>query len=244
MERVRNKRSPSDNFKFSLLCFIFLGICASFDLTLADPGVDATPTEIEKKVLKLINIERQKNGLHPLLWDKQLYDAAQSHSEDMASENYFSHASLNEKKYTDRIREAGYDDAMVSENIGAGQSSARQIFDAWRTSNDLREDMLDISYCDAAVGHSLNEDSDWTNYWTLDMGRKSSMEQCVSIDPAPEPEVEPESEPEPELDRVPESVSTADEPDFCEELIQRHEAFCKNHPELCRAALMKCKRSQ
>lgn len=82
-------------------------------------------------------------------------------------------------------------------------------------------------------------DAHWTDYWTLDMGRKSGMEQCASI----EPEQEPEAELEPESNPVPEPASTADESGFCEKLIQRHEGFCKKHPDLCRAALIKCKRS-
>jgi hypothetical protein len=150
MERIINHLLQSDKFKFSLLCFILLWVCAAHDLALADPGANVNSTEIKKKVLQLISAERQKNGLHPL----------------------------------------------------------------------------------------LNEDSDWTNYWTLDMGHKNSMAQCTSMAP------EPEAELEPELNTAPESAFTSKEPGFCEKLIQRHEAFCKKHPDLCRAALIKCKRSQ
>jgi hypothetical protein len=240
MERDRNHFLLSEKFKYSLICFILLWGCAACNLAFADPGVGVSPTEIEKEVLELINIERQKNGLQPLVWDKQLYEAAQSHSEEMASEKYSSYAGLNEKQYVDRIREAGYDGAIVSKIIGAGQNTAQQIFDAWRADNDLREDMLDIAYCNAAIGHIVNKDSDRTDYWTLEMGCKNSIAQCASIEPAFEPEAELVPEPDPQL----KLASTADGPGFCEELIQRHEEFCKKHPDLCLAALNKCKRSQ
>ena len=235
---VRKHLFTSGKFKFYWFSFILLWVVATCNLVLADSELDGNPTEIEKEVLDLINTEREKNGLHPLLWDMQLYGAAHSHSEDMASENYFSHTSMNGQEYIDRIREAGYDGAIVSQNIGAGQSNAQQVFDDWMTSDDLREDMMDISYCDAAVAHTTIEDSDWTDYWTLDIGRKNGMEQCSLVEPVDESELESESEPSTEPAAI-----VADEPGFCEELIQRHANFCKKHPDLCRAALNKCKRS-
>lgn len=237
MERVKNHLPQCDKFKFSWLCFILFWVCNICNLVHADPGTDVTPTEIEKEVLELINTERKKNNLHPLLWDMQLYDAAQGHSEDMASENYFSHASLNGKEYIDRIREAGYDGAIVSENLGAGQSTAQQIFNDWMTSNGLRKVMIDVSYCDAAVSHTINEESNWTDYWALDLGRKNGMDHCLSHEPVPKSDLEPESKPAHEPKPVADGVG------FCEELIQRHEGFCRKHPDLCRAALNKCKRS-
>lgn len=237
MERVRIHLLHSDIFKLFWLCFILCWVGAAYHLAIADSEVSGTPTEIEKEVLDLINTERQKNSLHPLLWDMQLYDAAHGHSQDMASENYFSHTSLNGKEFIDRIREAGYDDTTVSENIGAGQTTAQQVFDDWMTSDDLREDILDISYCDAAVAHTIHEESDWTDYWTLDIGRKNGLEHCPSVEPGQEADLETESEPSPE------PTSAADAPGFCEELIQRHADFCKKHPDLCRAALNKCKKS-
>lgn len=238
MDGVRKHLLKSGKIKFYWLCFILFWVGATCSLVHADSELSGNPAKIEIEVLNLINTEREKNGLHPLLWDMQLYGAAQSHSEDMASENYFSHTSLNGKEYSDRIREAGYDGTIVSENIGAGQTTAQQVFDDWMISDDLREDIMDISYCDAAVAHTMIEDSDWTDYWTLDIGRKNGMERCASVEPVDEVEPKPESEPSPEPAAI-----EADEPGFCEELIQRHANFCKKHPDLCRAALNKCKRS-
>lgn len=234
--------SMRDNYQTIWRCFFLLWISVSCHLAQAESEVKLNPTEVEKEVLDLINAERQKNGLHPLAWESQLYDAARGHSEEMASENFFSHTSLNGRDFTDRIKEAGYDDSVVSENIGAGQSTAQQVFDGWMTSDGHRENMLDEAYCDAAVGHMMNEESDWTHYWTINIGRKNGIDQC----PGPEPatESEPEPDPDPEADPAPEPEFVVDEPDFCAKLIRRHVNFCKGHPDLCRAALNKCRKSR
>lgn len=235
MPSVKNSLSWCEKYKMIWLCFILIGFSATCNAVLADSEDRINPTEIEKEVFHLINADRQKNSLPLLSWDTQLYDAARGHSEDMASENYFSHTGLNGREAIDRIRQAGYDEATSSEIIGAGQTNAQQIVDDWMTGNGLREDLLNGAYCDAAVSHTTNEESDWTDYWTLNIGRRNGIDQCPVIESEAESDLEEELAPEPK--------STEDEPGFCEELIQRHENFCSKHPYLCRAALNKCKRS-
>jgi len=46
------------------------------------------------EVFQLANNERQKAGLSPVMLAKELIQSAQSHTDDMAKNNYFSHTGL------------------------------------------------------------------------------------------------------------------------------------------------------
>jgi len=69
-------------------------------------GIDKS--KLEKQVHELTNEYRIKNGLGALSWDDKLSNVARSHSEDMASRNYFAHETLEGKNPTDRGASQGY----------------------------------------------------------------------------------------------------------------------------------------
>ncbi len=65
-------------------------------------------TELEKQVHNLTNQYRTQNGLKALSWDDKLSNIARSHSQDMASRDYFSHDTPEGKDPTDRGTSQGY----------------------------------------------------------------------------------------------------------------------------------------
>lgn len=214
------------------LCFaLFLGsgYCES-------ASADMTPTEFELEVLDLINTEREKNGLHPLCWNKQLFEAARGHSEDMAANGYFSHVNPDGQGPAERIAEAGYD-GISGENIGAGYPTPQDIVDGWMNSDGHRANMLNQAFCDAGVGYAKNENDQYANYWTLNLGRQAGVpeNQCSSCqdpepdpEPGPDPEPDPEPQPEPEPEPQPECS--------CETLMSQYEwfeQFCESNPQWC-----------
>ena len=69
-------------------------------------GIDKS--KLEKQVHELTNKYRLQNGLSALSWDDKLSNVARSHSEDMASRNYFAHETLEGKNPTDRGASHGY----------------------------------------------------------------------------------------------------------------------------------------
>jgi uncharacterized protein YkwD len=64
--------------------------------------------QLEEQVHKLTNQYRIQNGLNALSWDDKLSNIARSHSEDMASRNYFAHDTPEGKDPTDRGTSQGY----------------------------------------------------------------------------------------------------------------------------------------
>ncbi len=65
-------------------------------------------TELEKQIHSLTNQYRTQNGLMVLTWDDKLSNIARSHSQDMASRDYFSHDSPEGQDPTDRGTSQGY----------------------------------------------------------------------------------------------------------------------------------------
>lgn len=85
-------------------------------------------------VLCIVNVERAVRGLPSLTTDGRLDAAAQGHSEDMANRDYFDHVSPEGRTPADRADAAGYVWSSVSENIAAGQKTARDVMTDWMQS--------------------------------------------------------------------------------------------------------------
>jgi hypothetical protein len=117
--------------------------------------------EIEDEIERLINIEREKYGLQPLVGNALLWEVTYSHSLDMAENNYFDHISLDGKEPTNRgialgyycEREiSGWIYSGIAENIflipsGYSKSEiASEIVDGWMESPGHRENILTADY--------------------------------------------------------------------------------------------------
>jgi len=84
---------------------------------------DAKPrTDLEMKMLQLVNEERTKRGLKPLQWDPALLPVARAHSQDMFARGYFSHYTLEGKDPFDRMKAAGIKYYSAGENLALGPS--------------------------------------------------------------------------------------------------------------------------
>lgn len=83
--------------------------------TSSDEEFNETKAELE--VHRLINQRRNERGLNQLAYDKELAEIAESHSKDMAKNEFFSHTSPTTGEFDDRYRSAGYTcEVRVNEN--------------------------------------------------------------------------------------------------------------------------------
>jgi uncharacterized protein YkwD len=97
--------------------------------------------------------------------------AAQRHSLDMATNNYFSHTSLDGRSFVDRIRGAGYTGSNpLGENIAAGQSSPAAVVSGWMGSTGHCQNIMNGSYRSIGVGYAFRAGSPYGHYWTQDFG--------------------------------------------------------------------------
>lgn len=130
-----------------------------------DANLNPTPENLERiraATLCLVNRERTTRGENALRIDRHLAQAAQAHTESMASANYFDHTGPGGQTPLDRMRAAGYIYNShigydVGENIAWGTGvlgTPSAIVAAWMASPGHRANILDPRYRDTAIGVS------------------------------------------------------------------------------------------
>lgn len=120
-------------------------------------------SEIEKEVVRLVNLERQKAGLKPLQIDEKLSSVARLKSEDMKNKNYFNHTSPTYGTPFDMMQQFNIKYKRAGENIAKGQKTAKEVVDAWMNSEGHRRNILSKSFTHIGVGYTKRGN---TPYWT------------------------------------------------------------------------------
>jgi uncharacterized protein YkwD len=77
---------------------------------------------LEAKMLELVNEERTKEGLKPLVADPELARVARAHSQDMFIRGYFAHVNPDGKNPFDRMKAAGVTFRAAGENLALAQT--------------------------------------------------------------------------------------------------------------------------
>ena len=125
------------------------------------PRPDASVTNYESEVIRLVNEIRSKNGLKALEADWELSRVARIKSQDMKDNNYFSHTSPVYGSPFNMIKNFGISYKSAAENIAKGQSTPQAVVNAWMNSQGHRANILNSSYTKIGVGYVQNG-----NYWT------------------------------------------------------------------------------
>jgi uncharacterized protein YkwD len=119
-------------------------------------------------MLKLINDKRVAGcncgitAMPPvpvLTWSNLLAAAAAAHSKDMATNNFFSHASSNGSTVADRLAAVKYNWITVAENIASGQIDEQTVIDAWIASEGHCKNIMSASIKEIGVAKE-------SKYWT------------------------------------------------------------------------------
>ncbi len=120
-------------------------------------------SQIETEVVRLVNIERQKEGLSPLTTSSEFSNVARKKSEDMAVKGYFSHTSPTYGSPFDMMKTFGIKYNTAGENIAKGQISAESVMRAWMNSSGHRANIMNPSFNKIGVGMY---EKNGTKYWT------------------------------------------------------------------------------
>ncbi len=132
------------------------------NINLIYPGQKLTiPTqdqikEYEQEVIRLVNVERSKQGLKELKYDWELARVARYKSEDMRDNNYFSHNSPVYGSPFDMMKNFGINYKAAGENIAKGQSTPEQVVKAWMNSSGHRANILSTKFTHIGVGYAKN----------------------------------------------------------------------------------------
>lgn len=122
--------------------------------------------EFQCAVYELVNSERTSAGESAFRYNPDLATAAHEHARDMSEQDYFSHASLDGRSFSDRVAETPYGGFATGENIALGQRSPDAVMNSWMNSEGHRNNILSSRSNEMGVGFV-------DNYWVQVFGRAS-----------------------------------------------------------------------
>lgn len=125
------------------------------------PTTDATASNYESEVVRLVNVERAKKGLPPLVHNWQLSRVARYKSSDMRDRGYFAHNSPTYGTPFQMIKSFGISYRTAGENIAKGQATPAAVVSAWMNSQGHRANILNASFTEIGVGYVADG-----RYWT------------------------------------------------------------------------------
>ena len=105
----------------------------------------------------------------PLTLSSQLTAAAQAHSTDMATRNFFSHTGSDGSSPWVRITRTGYRYSYAGENIAAGYSTVTAVMQGWLASAGHCANILNRNFTQLGVGYA--QGGSYRHYWTQDFAR-------------------------------------------------------------------------
>lgn len=106
-----------------------------------------------EQIVYIVNQERIKQNLPRLRVNEKLMISSDKKAKDMADKNYFSHFSpIDNKKWSDFIKEEGYNYVVAGENLANGFDSVDKMVDAWMKSTSHKENILNKDVDETGVG--------------------------------------------------------------------------------------------
>lgn len=114
-----------------------------------------------EQVVKLVNEERAKAGLHALQIDTEVAAAATVRAKEIQTS--FSHTRPDGRKFSSVLTDANIRFTGAGENIAWGQTSPEKVMEAWMNSEGHRANILNAKFTKIGVGHLQNASG--TNYW-------------------------------------------------------------------------------
>lgn len=146
---------------------------------LANVGCNANVDDIQNSTLHLINTARATaracgdtffEAAAPLTWNSKLATAARLHSNDMATNNFFSHTGSDGLSVAQRVDAQQYNWSDVGENIAAGQSTTESAVNGWLESPGHCKNLMNPAFREMAVTCVENDGSQFRQYWTNVLG--------------------------------------------------------------------------
>jgi len=146
---------------------------------------------IELDLFNLVNIERKKHGLAPVIFSPPLSFLARKHSQDMALRGGISHLSTSGETYSERLVKGGFYFIKNGENVAFSQTFIPDfIHKAFMDGPGHRETVLDPDFDELGIGVVFKKDKGY--YVTQDFVRAL----------APKGRIEAEAEVEENINKI------------------------------------------
>ena len=108
----------------------------------------------ESRIFDLINAERTRRGLRPLIYNAQLDRMAKIQATNMARFQKMAHVLPDAQLPTlsDRAHYVGYGYGEIAENVALGFPSAESVVQGWMNSAGHRRNILDSGVVETGIG--------------------------------------------------------------------------------------------
>jgi uncharacterized protein YkwD/uncharacterized protein YukE len=135
------------------------------------------------------NSFRRQHRLPQLQVNEELNSAARAKLDDIFSQNYFAHVSPSGKGVSYWVERAGYDSAMVGENLALGNfSDDAELVEGWMNSPGHRENILNPFFTDIGVAAAKGE-VEGSHVWVAVQILAKPMSACPQVDSDLEKEI-------------------------------------------------------
>src|SRR5690606_8340489 len=134
---------------------------------LCEKANDIDMVAFAEEVLRLANAERKKAGVKTVLaLQPQLTQAAQSHTIDMACNQFVDHIGSDGSTPFQRIFNFEYTYASASENVAAGYATPATVMKGWMASSGHKANILNKNFTEVGIGYVFI-DTGYFYYWTM-----------------------------------------------------------------------------
>ncbi|MBR6886852.1 MAG: hypothetical protein IKN16_00185 [Selenomonadaceae bacterium] len=116
--------------------------------------------EFPMEVLRLVNKERAKVGAVPLAFAKDLAASAYVRAVELPTK--FSHTRPNGTKCFTAMPNRGH---ILGENLAGGQTTPKQVVQAWMDSPTHRDNILNPKFLELGVVYYYQANSKYKHYW-------------------------------------------------------------------------------
>lgn len=126
-----------------------------------ESGIPEAEHAFIKEVVRLVNVERTKEGLTPLTIDVNVQAAAMVRAKEC--EQLFSHTRPDGSSFATALKEQNVSYQRAGENIAWGQRSPEEVMKAWMNSSGHRANIMNPGFTTIGVGYY--ENAKGTDYW-------------------------------------------------------------------------------
>ena len=146
--------------------------CIALALLLAAPIATAQTAPPEAAILTLVNAERTKAGLKPVVAEPRLARIAAAHATDMARNSFVGHVGSDGAGMIERALRGGYGYAFIAENVAGGQKSPQTAVASWMSSGGHRRNILAPEATQMGAGHAVERGRapKYGDYWVIVLG--------------------------------------------------------------------------
>jgi uncharacterized protein YkwD len=121
-----------------------------------------------QSLIELVNQARRDVGRAALTVNQQLMNASQSHSLDMACNDFLEHSGSDGTWVGDRLVQAGYPNSYYLELLAIGLP--QDALNQWRNDKTHWEALINSRVTEIGVGYVFSKFSSYGGYWTVNMG--------------------------------------------------------------------------